>query len=376
MGQIQLKGLNKAYPGGVRAIADLDLEVGAGELLVLLGPSGCGKTTLLRLIAGLEEPTSGTISLDGSVVNDFSPRDRDVAMIFQRPALFPHLTVRGNLGFGLDVRGADRSRIEHELGEVADVLGLKEILDRKPASLSGGQSQLVAVGRAMLREPVAYLLDEPFSALDAQLRQRMRTVVREIRSRSPRTAMLYVTHDQAEALALGDRIAVLEAGRCHQVGSPLEVYRRPHDRFVASFVGTPPMNLIDGRLESTNGVCRFVAADITCPFEPGRLGSIETVKSDRVVLGIRPEDLSLESPDATPAPDSPSARVEVTAVEALGHAQLVSSRTEQGTTFTARIGPETIWRRGDTAVVRLDPSAAQLFDGSSGGRNLTSSLVD
>ena len=352
----------------MRAISDLDLDVFPGELLVLLGPSGCGKTTLLRLIAGLESPTSGTIRFGERVVNRVHPCKRNVAMVFQKPALFPHLTVRRNLTFGLEARGVSKSTIDKQLGEVANVLGLKDILDRKPESLSGGQGQLVALGRAMLRAPFAYLLDEPFSALDVQLRMRMRSLIRKIWSSSA-TATIYVTHDQEEALALGDRIAVMEDGHLHQVGSPLEVYRRPCDRFVAGFVGTPPMNLVDGQLESTNGTCRFVGADLACPLKPDRLAALDVKIPDSVVLGIRPEDLSLQEPNGLTNP-SPSVRVEISGIEHLGHTQLVYAKTENGTVLVARPHMDSSWKQGDKAVLRFDQRAIHLFEGSPEGCSL------
>src|SRR3989304_3391716 len=234
--------------GEVRAVDDLSLSVGDGEFIVLVGPSGCGKTTTLRLIAGLEELTTGTIRIGDRVVNRVAPKDRDVAMVFQNYALYPHMTVYKNMAFGLKMRRVPRKDILRKVGEVAGKLGLTHLLERKPASLSGGECQRVAVGRAIGRKPQGFLFDEPLSNLDAGLRTQMRTELKDLH-RELRTTVVYVTHDQEEAMTLGDRLVVLKEGVVQQCGTPLEVYNRPANRFVAGFIGTPPMNFFDGRLE-------------------------------------------------------------------------------------------------------------------------------
>ena len=284
---VVLKGVEKRF-GEVTAVAAVDLEVRAGELLVLVGPSGCGKSTLLRLIAGLEEPTAGEVGIGGRPVNDVAPGDRDVAMVFQSYALYPHMTVAQNLGFGLRVRGADRAEVAERVERTADVLGLNELLDRRPGQLSGGQQQRVALGRAMVRDPGVFLFDEPLSNLDAGLRLRTRDEIAALHRRLG-TTTIFVTHDQVEALSLGQRVAVMDRGRIQQVGTPREIYRRPGNLFVAGFVGSPPIN----QLHLTTRDDRLSGG----PFVfPGRS------PHPAATLGVRPEDLTITvSPPPTPA---------------------------------------------------------------------------
>ena len=255
MAEVALKGVGKQYANGVQAVEGLDLVVADGELVVLVGPSGCGKTTTLRLIAGLEAPSAGLVRIGGSVVNGEPPNRRDVAMVFQRPALYPHLSVQANLGFGLKLRqgwwfGAPERR--HRVEEVARALGLEDLLDRRPAELSGGQQQRVALGRALVRRPAVFLLDEPLAGLDAPLRLEMRRELHLLHRRL-RATMIYVTHDQEEALTLGDRVVVLDRGRPQQSDRPAALYERPANRFVAAFLGWPPLSLLDGRLVEEDG---------------------------------------------------------------------------------------------------------------------------
>ena len=244
MASIDIKGVNKVYAGGVTAIHSLDLAIPDGELVVLVGPSGCGKSTLLRMIAGLEAITGGTISIDGAVVNAKEPAERDIAMVFQNYALYPHMTVRGNLEYGLKNRGTPRDEIDRRVTEAARILEITPFLDRRPRQLSGGQRQRVAMGRAIVRQPKAFLFDEPLSNLDAKLRGQMRIEIKRLQ-RNLGTTSVYVTHDQLEAMTLADRLVVMNAGRIEQVGAPLELYERPATLFVAGFIGSPPMNLID-----------------------------------------------------------------------------------------------------------------------------------
>ncbi len=276
---VVLRGVEKRF-GDVTAVDAVDLEVRAGELMVLVGPSGCGKSTLLRLIAGLEEPTAGEVWIGGRCVDEVAPGDRDVAMVFQSYALYPHMTVAQNLGFGLRVRGAGREEIAERVGRTADLLGLEELLSRRPGQLSGGQQQRVALGRAMARDPGVFLFDEPLSNLDAGLRLRTRDEIAALHQRLG-TTMIFVTHDQVEALSLGQRVAVMDRGRLQQVGTPDEIYRRPGNLFVAGFVGSPPIN----RLE--------LARDREGRLAGGPFQFAEDREFGAATLGVRPEDLAL-----------------------------------------------------------------------------------
>ena len=286
MAAIRLRGLRKEYPGGQVAVANLDLEIADGELFVLVGPSGCGKSTVLRLLAGLEPPASGSICLDEQDVTRLPPQERDVAMVFQDYALYPHKTVRENLAFGLRMRKVERTQIEARVAEVAEMLDIAPLLGRKPRQLSGGQRQRVALGRAIARQARAYLLDEPLSNLDAKLRVHTRTELGRLQQRLGAT-MVYVTHDQEEAMTLGNRVAVMREGRLEQVGPPLEVYQRPASRFVASFVGSPEMNFLPGQV-GPDGVVACGPLSLRFVGLPP-----QTRPGDRVVLGVRPQDILL-----------------------------------------------------------------------------------
>jgi multiple sugar transport system ATP-binding protein len=304
MAKITLEHVTKEFAGGVRAVDGVDLTIGSGEFLVLVGPSGCGKSTLLRMLAGLEEVSGGTISIGEREVTNLSPRDRDIAMVFQNYALYPHYTVEKNLAYGLRVRGTPKREIERRVKEVAEMLGLEQLLQRRPSALSGGQRQRVAMGRAIVRAPAAFLMDEPLSNLDAKLRVDMRAQLARLHAELGVTTV-YVTHDQVEAMTLGQRVAVMRDGRIQQVDSPQNLYRRPANLFVAAFIGSPPMNLVDA--EVAGGELRF--ADVRVPLA-GR-----DVQEGRVVLGIRPQDLTLADGDGRPAFE-----VEPAVVEELGSA--------------------------------------------------------
>ena len=245
MARIELRSLNKVFPGGVQAVIDANLVIEDKEFVVLVGPSGCGKSTTLRMIAGLEEVTSGEIYIDGKMVNDTPPKDRDIAMVFQNYALYPHMTVYKNMAFGLILRKFKKKEIERRVHEAAEILGITELLDRRPKALSGGQRQRVAVGRAIVRQPKVFLFDEPLSNLDAKLRVQMRAEISKLHQRLQST-MIYVTHDQVEAMTMGDRIVVMLDGLIQQVAAPLELYHNPVNKFVAGFIGSPPMNMVDG----------------------------------------------------------------------------------------------------------------------------------
>ncbi len=309
MAQVSLEGVTKEFPGGVCAVADVSLEVPDGEFLVLVGPSGCGKTTALRLIAGLEKATAGTIRIGGQVVNGISPRDRDIAMVFQNYALYPHMTVYRNLAFGLRERRTPKREIERRVAEISSILGLDELLKRRPAQLSGGQRQRVAMGRALVREPAVFLLDEPLSNLDAKLRVQMRAELKRLHQRLGITTV-YVTHDQVEAMTLADRMVVMSAGSTLQIGAPQEIYAEPVNLFVAGFIGSPAMNLLRGKAAGS----RVTAGELA--FErPG-------VPDCEVVVGIRPESLVPVSATAGPA-GPPSLDLAVDLVEPLGETTLV-----------------------------------------------------
>src|SRR5690606_670559 len=275
MASIDISGVNKVYAGGVTAIHSLDLAIPDGELVVLVGPSGCGKSTLLRMIAGLEAITEGTISIDGTVVNTKEPAERDIAMVFQNYALYPHMSVRGNLEYGLKNRGTPRAEIDQRVTEAARILEIGQFLDRKPRQLSGGQRQRVAMGRAIVRKPKAFLFDEPLSNLDAKLRAHMRVEIRRLQ-RDLGTTSVYVTHDQLEAMTLADKLVVMNGGVIEQAGKPLEVYSDPQSLFVAAFMGSPGMNLVE--------INELRAAGITLP---------DAVPANTGTIGIRPEDITL-----------------------------------------------------------------------------------
>ncbi len=324
MAPITLEKVTKVYPNGFKAVDELDLDVADGEFMVLVGPSGCGKTTALRMVAGLEDVTQGTLSISGRVVNDVSPKDRDIAMVFQNYALYPHMTVAENIGFALKLRKVPKSEIKRKVRETAELLGLTEWIDRKPGQLSGGQRQRVAMGRAIVREPSVFLMDEPLSNLDAKLRVQMRAEVSRIQRRVG-VATLYVTHDQVEAMTMGDRVAVLSAGVLQQCDSPQALYDNPTNLFVAGFMGSPAMNLFEATVGAEAGFVLIGSQKIPLP---------ETVLSARpglrgyanrsVVVGIRPEDLPILRTDEVSAEET-SAVFEgnVELVEALGSEQLV-----------------------------------------------------
>lgn len=323
MADIRLQGIVKDY-GKVRAIHGVDLAVSDGEFVAFVGPSGCGKSTLLRMIAGLEEITAGTLSIGDRIVNSVEPRDRDVAMVFQDYALYPHMSVRRNLGFGLRMRGVGRADEAKRVTEVAEILQIGELLDRKPGALSGGQRQRVAMGRAIARKPAVYLFDEPLSNLDAKLRVDMRVQIKRLH-RLLGTTTVYVTHDQVEAMTLADRIVILRDGRIEQQGTPATVYRTPANRFVAEFIGSPQMNLLDGTLRRANDGWLVDVGETAVPVGP--LSDAKT--GDRVQLGLRPEHLQLDDAHCL-------LHGEVTLIEATGSDMLALCSVE-GQEITARL---------------------------------------
>jgi multiple sugar transport system ATP-binding protein len=376
MAAIQLEHVTKEFVGGVVAVDDVNLTIEDGEFMVLVGPSGCGKSTLLRMIAGLEEITEGTITIGGRDVTALSPPERDIAMVFQNYALYPHMSVRENLGFGLSVRRTPKAQIRKRVDEVATLLGLEQLLDRKPAHLSGGQRQRVAMGRAIIREPVAFLMDEPLSNLDAKLRVGMRASLAQLHARLSITSV-YVTHDQTEAMTLGQRVAVMRDGRVVQIDVPQRLYHSPVDLFVAAFIGSPSMNLVDAKIEG--GAVTF--GQFRVPLDPARRPPASVTD---VVLGIRPEAFDDAASTHKPLPRI-SATVEV--LEELGadsHAFFrvaaprvtIESRdetaddatilAEHDSLFTARVDPATRAKVGDVVELVVDPASFHFFDVQSG----------
>jgi multiple sugar transport system ATP-binding protein len=374
---IQLEQVSKVYPGGVQAVREVDLGIRSGEFMVLVGPSGCGKSTLLRMIAGLEEVTSGSIRIGDRDITNISPRDRDVAMVFQNYALYPHMSVEGNLGYGLRMRKMDKTEIKQRVGDVAQLLGLESLLDRKPAALSGGQRQRVAMGRAIVREPHAFLMDEPLSNLDAKLRVGMRAELARLHDRLGITTV-YVTHDQVEAMTLGQRVAVMRDGILQQADTPQNLYRNPTNLFVAAFIGSPSMNLVEANIE--DGVASFGGLRIPLRGEPPATGM--------VILGIRPQSFE----DAAFAdPLLPTMEVEATVVEDLGSeshvifaidaapvdVESVLAASDEGeramliaddrrSLFTAEVSEASKVRPGQRIRLALDPSRFHYFDVESG----------
>jgi multiple sugar transport system ATP-binding protein len=375
MAGIVLERVTKTFPNGFVALRDLSLTIEDGEFIVLVGASGCGKTTLLRLIAGLEEATAGRISIDGKDVTERPPRQRDVAMVFQSYALYPHMNVRQNLGYGLKVRRIPKQEAKRRVEETAELLGLTDLLDRRPAQLSGGQRQRVAMGRAIVREPKAFLMDEPLSNLDAKLRVGMRASLSELHARLGVTTV-YVTHDQVEAMTLGQRVAVMRDGSILQVDRPQRLYEAPQDLFVAAFIGSPAMNLVEARIEGNE----VSFGQFRVPLDPNRRPSGQPKD---VVLGIRPESFE----DAAFAPSGlPTIEVSVAVIEELGAdshtffrvnapritAEMLEAQdeatllAEPTAFFSARVDPKTRARVGEPLELAVDPSAFHFFDRDSG----------
>jgi multiple sugar transport system ATP-binding protein len=363
MSTISLRGLSKRYDAGHLAVDDVDLEVADGELLVLVGPSGCGKSTLLRVVAGLEEATAGAVHIDGADVTGLPPRRRDIAMVFQSYALYPHMTVRRNIAYPLRVAGiADPARSER-VEAMARLLHVDDVLDRKPSQLSGGQRQRVAMGRALVRRPRAFLMDEPLSNLDAKLRVEMRAEISRLQ-RELAVTTLYVTHDQVEAMTMGDRVVVLDGGRVQQAGAPQTLYERPANLFVATFIGSPPLGSFtamvergdDGRLALRAGDHRLPIDDAVAARFDGLAGRVGTA----VVVGVRPEAFTDVAVDpGTPGERTVDAVVDL--VESLGADQLVHV-VVAGVRLVARLTPRSRLRPGDVAKLAVDLDAVHLFD--------------
>jgi len=386
--EIVLEHLTKRFPNGVEAVKDLSLEVPNEKLLVLVGPSGCGKTTALRMIAGLEDISSGDLYIGGKRMNDVLERDRDIAMVFQNYALYPHMSVAQNIGFSLKLSRRPRTEVRQRVRETAELLGLEDLLDRRPKQLSGGQRQRVAMGRAIIRQPQAFLMDEPLSNLDAQLRVQMRGEIEALQKRLGVTTV-YVTHDQVEAMTMGDHIAVLREGVLQQVGHPTDVYDNPANLFVAGFIGSPQMNLAQATIESRDGGLAAKLGDETLPIpeEVAREQALEKWRDRPVILGVRPEDLH-QARDGEPTGSIAKLPAVIDRVEALGASLLVhfavdappaktagiaAATGEHGLDEVPLIGHEGAWfaaafeprsgvRTGDQVEIRVDTRRLHFFD--------------
>src|SRR3954471_23852178 len=388
MADIQLKEVWKRYPDGFEAVKDMNLSIGDGEFMILVGPSGCGKSTALRMIAGLEDISEGELAIGGERVNELGPRERDIAMVFQNYALYPHMTVRDNMGFALKLAKTSKDEINKKVDEAARILDLTQLLDRRPANLSGGQRQRVAMGRCIVRDPKAFLMDEPLSNLDAKLRVQMRTEVARLQRRLG-TTMVYVTHDQTEAMTLGDRVAVMRSGLLQQLDSPAELYAHPVNLFVAGFIGSPAMNFLPAKLEE--GCLRTAIGDI--PVTDQLRQNLESKKVEReVLLGVRPEnfeDAALVSPENKPRGVTFRASVDVVesmgsdifAYFTLGTEQTVTSaeldelakdsgRAEvgggDGLQVVARLDPASTVKEGTDSELWADARSIHVFDPASG----------
>ncbi|MDT8436010.1 MAG: sn-glycerol-3-phosphate ABC transporter ATP-binding protein UgpC [Gemmatimonadota bacterium] len=370
MASVRLEDVHKTYPNGHVAARGLDLSIEDGEFVVLVGPSGCGKSTALRIVAGLETPTEGRVWIGDRDCTEVPAQDRDIAMVFQSYALYPHMTIRDNMGFGLRMRRHDAAQIRERVERVAAALGLEEFLDRKPGQLSGGQRQRVALGRAIVREPQAFLFDEPLSNLDARLRVQTRAELRRMHRRLGAT-MVYVTHDQEEAMTLGDRVAVLNDGILQQYGAPLDVYRRPANRFVAGFVGSPSMNFFEVELRRGDGGPRLAGDALDRALPPGLA---ERAGAGPFTLGVRPHDVELSpSPETRDGAPEADARGRVDVVEPLGAATLVHVRlsaagSTDGPEVRAIVPPERAPAEGAWVDVQVRADGLHLFDQATGRR--------
>ena len=359
MASVTYRNVTKRF-GDVEAVSDLSIEIPDGEFLVFVGPSGCGKSTSLRMLAGLEEISEGEILIGDRVVNNVAPKDRDIAMVFQSYALYPHMTVYDNMAFGLRLRRTPKQVIDERVRETAASLGIEQLLDRRPRQLSGGQRQRVAVGRAIVREPAVFLLDEPLSNLDAKLRVEARTFISKLHQRLG-TTFIYVTHDQVEAMTMGERICVLNAGKLMQIDSPTDLYDHPHNVFVAGFIGSPSMNFFDNSEIVEDGGKLYVDASVFRVAVPeDRYDAYRAYLGKKVVFGIRPENIAhadFQPPGIIPSPIS--ANVDV--VEEMGHEKILYLESG-GKTFLARIDPRADVRVGQTVDLLVNASGMHLFD--------------
>ena len=388
MGAIKIKDVGKIYPNGTRALEDVNIEINDGEFVVLVGPSGCGKTTLLRMVAGLEDITEGEISIGEKVVNEVAPKDRDIAMVFQNYALYPHMSVYDNMAFSLKLRKLPKEEIEKKVKDAAKTLEISELLDRKPKALSGGQRQRVAMGRAIVRNPEAFLMDEPLSNLDAKLRVQMRAELGQLHTQLE-TTTLYVTHDQVEAMTMGDRVAVIRKGELQQIDTPREIYLYPKNIFVAGFIGSPSMNFVyaDVKISGKKAELSFAGETINCDGESAK--KLEKMDGEQIVLGIRPEAFE-DSIYAKDSEYSESIDIKVTLLEQLGsdsyihfYKDIKPVQTEaieeiladegedisvlgDETKFIARINPNSTVKEGEEIKLSIDSSKLHFFDPGTG----------
>jgi len=363
MAEVILKNVSKTFPGNVQAVIDVNLTVKDKQFLVLVGPSGCGKSTTLRMVAGLEEITKGEISIGDRIVNDIPPKDRDIAMVFQNYALYPHMSTYENMAFGLKLRRYPKAEIEHRVNEAAEILGIKELLGRRPKALSGGQRQRVAVGRAIVRKPKVFLFDEPLSNLDAKLRVQMRTELSKLHTRLQAT-MIYVTHDQTEAMTMGDRIVVMKDGLIQQVADPITLYDHPANRFVAGFIGSPPMNFMEGKIIKKEGRFYFDEGRFQVKIVEEICEKISGFEGREIVFGIRPENIhdKLFIPDALPE-NTIKATVEV--VEPMGSEVFLYLNTGAHN-FIARVDAHDQAQVNEELELVLDMAKTQFFEKEKG----------
>ena len=352
MATVDLKNINKVYEGGVHAVKNANFTIEDKEFVVLVGPSGCGKTTTLRMVAGLEDISSGDLLIDNERVNDKAPKDRDIAMVFQNYALYPHMTVRDNMAFGLRIRKFDKAVIEERVMEAANILEIKELLERRPKALSGGQRQRVAVGRAIVRHPKVFLFDEPLSNLDAKLRVQMRAEISALHNRLQST-MIYVTHDQVEAMTMGDKIVVMKGGLVQQIGDPLTLYNKPVNKFVAGFIGSPPMNFLNVKIEEQTGALYAVEENFKLRLNAVQAAYLKVYTGKEMVMGVRAEDLNYDAK----APEDTSINTKVEVIETLGSHTEVYVRTKKHQ-LVARVGANVDFSVG--ADCRLVPNLDKL----------------
>ena len=388
MGAIDIKSAGKIYPNGTRALEDVNITINDGEFVVLVGPSGCGKTTLLRMVAGLEDITEGEISIGDKTVNDVAPKDRDIAMVFQNYALYPHMSVFDNMAFSLKLRKLPKDEIEQKVKEAAKTLEISELLDRKPKALSGGQRQRVAMGRAIVRNPQAFLMDEPLSNLDAKLRVQMRAELGQLHTQL-QTTTLYVTHDQVEAMTMGDRVAVIRKGELQQIDTPREIYLKPKNIFVAGFIGSPSMNFVYANVDVNKSSIKLNFGDDQIDYKGDKLEKLKTFENKEIVMGIRPEAFE-DGNYANTSEYSESIKVSVSLLEQLGsdsyihfYKDIKPVQTEaieeiladegedlsvlgDNTKFIARINPNSTVVEGKEIELKIDPSKLHFFDPETG----------
>lgn len=380
MASVTLTNVQKTYSDGHAAVKDFNLDIADGEFIVLVGPSGCGKSTTLRMVAGLEDISSGSVAIDGRVVNSVHPKDRDIAMVFQNYALYPHMSVRENIAFSLKLRSVPREEIARRVQAASAMLGLDAMLDKKPKALSGGQRQRVAVGRAIVREPKVFLFDEPLSNLDARLRVTTRAEIKSLQMRL-KTTTIYVTHDQEEAMTMGDRIVVMHGGIVQQAGTPMDVYLKPANRFVAGFLGTPPMNFIPGLLAISPTHATFTEhqgpgsnGGVSVALPAGWRSRLADLDAKPCVLGVRPQQLH-DTETAQRLPEAarlwPTITVTATLVEPLGDAVDVTCKTSMGTSLVARLHPRAGLKVGATLKLAMDLESCAIFETGELGRNRT-----